>query len=379
MATRHGASPGWAAMRERVPASPRERGVQPRESVTIRDVARAAEVSVSTVSHVLSGNRPTSSVARQRVLAAIEQLGYRPNEMARSLVLGRSFALGLVIPDISNPYYPALALGAEHRVRSAGYSLVLGNTQYDRQHETGYLELLRTRHLGGLIYCPGGDLSPVLAELRRAVTDGLALVLVHSPTPGIPTVCADNQQGGRLAAEHLLRLGHTRLGVVSALPLDEALADREGGFMRALAERGLPTDRSSVPVEYGDHQIGGGREAMAALLSAEPRVTAVFVLNDMMALGALEAARAAGRRVPDDLSVVGFDGIPFSALANPPLTTVAQPIRQLGERAAELLLRLAPAGPPGNADETPSVVLPNTLVPRASSGPASAGTIPGQR
>lgn len=366
-------------MTQCLPASSRGRRARPRASVTIRDVARAAEVSVSTVSHVLSGNRPTSRLARQRVQAAIEQLGYRPNEMARSLVLRRSFALGLVIPDISNPYYPALALGAEHRMREEGYSLVLGNTEYDHRREAAYLELLRTRHLGGLIYCPGGDLSPIFADLRRVVADRLPLVLVHSPTPGIPTVCADNQQGGRLAAEHLLRLGHTRLGIVSGLPLDEALADREEGFTRALAERGLATDRSSVPVTYGDHQIGGGRAAMASLLSAEPRVTAVFVLNDMMALGALEAARAVGRRAPGDLSIVGFDGIPFSELANPPLTTVAQPIRQLGERAAELLLSLARDRPAGEVGDAPSVVLPNRLVARGSSGPAPAGTIPGQR
>src|SRR5262249_10311137 len=159
-----------------------------------------------------------------------------------------------------------------------------------------------------------------------------------------PTVCADNRQGGRLAAQHVLGLGHRAIGIVSALPLDEGMADREAGFLDVLREAGMGVDRTAVPSMYGNHQIEGGYQAMIDLLEHGPHLTAVFVLNDLMALGVLEAARASGRRVPADISVIGFDDIPFAALTNPPLTTVGQPIRQLGEQAADLLLRVIEEG-----------------------------------
>src|SRR6202171_4402689 len=279
--------------------------------VTIRDVARAANVSISTVSHVLSGNRPTSGLTRQRVEAVIERLGYRPNRVAQSLVWRRTFALGLIIPDIRNPYFPAFALGAEDRVRRGGYTLVLGNSEYDPTREVAYLELVRSNQLGGAIFCLGDEMSPILPELQRAVKEGLAVVLVHSPMPSVPTVCADNRQGGRLAARHLLDLGHRAIGLVSALPLDEGMADREGGFLEFLRQAGMAVDRAAVPTMYGDHQIEGGRRAAAELRAHAPGLTAIFVLNDLMALGALEAAPTAGRHVPSDLSVVGVDHIPF--------------------------------------------------------------------
>jgi LacI family transcriptional regulator len=337
--------------------------------VTIRDVARAANVSISTVSHVLSGKRPTSGQTRRRVQAVIQELGYRPNRVAQSLVWRRPFALGLIIPDITNPYFPTFARGAEDRVRERGYTLVLGNSDYDPEREASYLDLVRSNQLAGAIYCLGDEMSPILAELNRAVDDGLAVVMVHSPMTRVPTVCADNRQGGRLAAEHLLALGHHEIGMVSALPLDEGMADREAGFLEALREAGLTVDRAGVPVTYGNHQIEGGRQAIVELLTHAPGVTAVFVLNDLMALGALEGARGMGRRIPDDISIVGFDDIPFAALANPPLTTVGQPIRQLGEQAADLLLSVVDRGG-GAESEPPRVLLPNRLITRASSGPA---------
>jgi LacI family transcriptional regulator len=341
-------------------------------SVTIRDVARAANVSISTVSHVLSGKRPTSGQTRSRVEEVIERLGYRPNRVAQSLVWRRPFALGLIIPDITNPYFPTFALGAEGRVRQRGYTLVLGNSEYDANREEAYLELVRSQQLAGAIFCLGDEMSPILPQLQRAVEEGLAVVLVHSPMASVPTVCADNRQGGRLAGEHLLSLGHQHIGMVSALPLDEGMADRETGFLDLLRERGMKVDRTSVPVMYGDHQIDGGRQAMAELLGHAPDITAVFVLNDLMALGALEAARALGRRVPEDLSVMGFDNIPFAALANPPLTTVGQPIRELGEQAADLLLDVIEQGAwTVDSNAQPNVLLPNEVIVRGSTAPAS--------
>jgi LacI family transcriptional regulator len=354
---------------QRVPRSDREAR---QSGVTIRDVARAANVSISTVSHVLSGKRPTSGQTRQRVEDVIERLGYRPNRVAQSLVWRRPFALGLIIPDITNPYFPAFALGAEDRVRQRGYTLVLGNSEYDPQREISYLELVRSQQLAGAIYCLGDEMSPILPELKRAVEEGFAVVLVHSPMASVPTVCADNRQGGRLAAQHLLDLGHRQIGIISALPLDEGMADREAGFLDVLREVGMAVDRTAVPTMYGNHQIEGGGQAMLDLLAHAPDLTGIFVLNDLMALGALEAARSVGRRVPADLSIVGFDNIPFAAMANPPLTTVGQPIRQLGEQAADLLLRVIEGGEPPAIDATPqpNVLLPNELVVRQSTAAA---------
>lgn len=342
-------------------------------AVTIRDVARAANVSISTVSHVLSGKRPTSGPTRQRVEEVIERLGYRPNRVAQSLVWRRPFALGLIVPDITNPYFPPFALGAEDRVRESGYTLVLGNSEYDSQREVSYLELVRSQQLAGAIYCLGDEMSPIVPEIQRAVEEGLAVVLVHSPMATVPTVCADNRQGGRLAAEHILGLGHREIGIISALPLDEGFADREGGFFDVLREAGMAVDRSAVPTMYGDHQIMGGRQATLDLLQHSPQLTAIFVLNDLMALGALEAVRASSRRVPEDVSVIGFDDIPFAALANPPLTTVGQPIRQLGEQAADLLLHVIEDGQaPFDVSEQPNVQLPNELIVRGSTAPPRA-------
>jgi LacI family transcriptional regulator len=349
----------------------REEGRQ--GGVTIRDVARAANVSISTVSHVLSGKRPTSGATRERVAAVIEELGYRPNRVAQSLVWRRPFALGLIIPDIRNPYFPSFARGAEDRVRAHGYTLVLGNSEFDPSREVDYLELVRAQQLAGAIFCLGDETSPILPQIREAVEDGVAVVLVHSPMASVPTVCADNRQGGRLAAQHLLDLGHRAIGLVSALPLDEGMADREGGFLDALREVGMGVDRGSIPAKYGDHQIEGGRQATDDLLRQTPDLTAIFVLNDLMALGALEAARAAGLQVPGDLSIVGFDDIPFAALANPPLTTVGQSIRQLGEQAAELLLQVIEQGAPlVEAEPHPNVLSPNQLIVRGSTAPPRA-------
>jgi LacI family transcriptional regulator len=342
-------------------------------AVTIRDVARAANVSISTVSHVLSGKRPTSGATRRRVEDVIAQLGYRPNRVAQSLVWRRTFALGLIIPDIRNPYFPAFALGAEDRVRQRGYTLVLGNSEYDPERESSYLDLVRSQQLAGAIFCLGDEMSPILAHIQRAVEEGLAVVLVHSPMPSVPTVCADNRQGGRLAAQHVLELGHRAIGIVSALPLDEGMADREAGFLDVLREAGMGVDRTAVPSMYGNHQIEGGYQAMIELLEHAPTLTAVFVLNDLMALGALEAARSSGRGVPSDISVIGFDNIPFAALANPPLTTVGQPIRQLGEQAADLLLHvIEDGGLPVDVSRQPNVLLPNELVVRGSTAAPAA-------
>jgi LacI family transcriptional regulator len=248
---------------------------------------------------------------------------------------------------------------------------VLGNSEYDSRREASYLELVRSQQLAGAIFCLGDEMSPIVADLQHAVEEGLAVVLVHSPMPSVPTVCADNRQGGGLAAQHLLDLGHREIGIISALPLDEGMADREAGFLDVLRRAGMNVDRTAVPTMYGDHQIDGGRDATIELLDHAANLTAIFVLNDLMALGALEAARSSGRQVPSDLSIVGFDNIPFAALANPPLTTVGQPIRQLGEQAADLLLRVIEEGlgPTVETPAQPNVLLPNELIVRGSSAP----------
>src|SRR5437773_4390616 len=247
-------------------------------AVTIRDVARAANVSISTVSHVLSGKRPTSRATRRRVEDVIQRMGYRPNRVAQSLVWRRPFALGLIIPDITNPYFPAFALGAEDRVRERGYTLVLGNSEYDSAREESYLELVRSQQLAGAIFCLGDEMSPILPQIKRAVEEGLAVVLVHSPMPSVPTVCADNREGGRLAAQYILDLGHRAIGIIGALPLDEGMADREAGFLDVLRETGRAADLLLSVIEDG-------------VAPAEARQPNVLLPNELIVRGSTAPPR----------------------------------------------------------------------------------------
>ena len=330
--------------------------------VTIKNVAELAGVSQPTASLVLSGH-PTARIAaatRARVLEAARELGYRPNRVAQALARGRSYAIGVLVPDLHNPFFAEVISGVERVAAEAGYAVLL--CEQSVVSAARHLEALKARQIDGLVIDAIGA-----SELAEDALAGLNVVLVDEP-PGVrPGVASDALRAGQLAAEHLLALGHDRLAFIG--PADAAWATRmrERGFAAALR----PAGRAIVSARWRrvPPTCAGGQAAMLALLPlpAEQRPTAVFCANDLLALGAHKACAAAGVRVPLDCSLVGCDDIEMSRLVTPELSTVQVPARALGARAARLLLAELEA--PGQAAR-PRQPLAVELVVRGSSGPA---------
>jgi LacI family repressor for deo operon, udp, cdd, tsx, nupC, and nupG len=329
---------------------------------TIRDVARRAGVSVATVSRVVNHSaHRVSAPTRRRVLEAVQALGYQANVIAQGLKKRASRTVALIVPDISNPFFPAIARGIEDVASQHGYAVLLCNTYEDLARERAYLDLLRKRWVDGVIFATAGTNTAHLRALRR---EGRPVVLVARDVDGvrIDAVLVDNFSGSYQATAHLLRLGHRRIAHIAGPASLHVARERRRGYERALADAGLPP--SSIVVGEGDFTADGGRRAVAAWLQRQVEFTAVVAANDLMAIGALEALRAAGRRVPDDVAVVGFDDITFASLVQPALTTVAQPKYRMGQLAMQRLLELmAGASPAGRR-----MVLEPQLIVRESCG-----------
>ena len=305
--------------------------------VTVRDVAARAGVSQPTVSLVLGGH-PRARVAadtRERVLQAAAELGYRPNVIARGLARRRSYAIGLIVPDLRNPFYAEIVSGAERVAAQEGYAVLLCDASEVAPHR--HLDALRERQVDGVILEAVGA-----AALGEGAFEGLNVVLVDEPAAQVPFVASDAAAAGRLAAEHLLALGHRQLAYMGPAADVHAFRMRERGFVQALRAAGLALE--SDRLRRGPATASGGAQAMRALLFAgaagtADRPTAVFCVNDLMAVGALKACAAAGCVVPRDMSVVGCDDIELATLVTPELTTIAVPARELGARAARALIR----------------------------------------
>lgn len=302
---------------------------------TIKDVAREAEVSVTTVSHVLNGTRFVSEDTRQRVQAAIETLRFVPSALARSLKNNRTHTIGTMIPNCSNPYFGEIVRGIEDACFRAGYTVILCNSDDDPHKQSQYLRVLEEKQVEGVVVVSSGGDAELGATLKEVDT---SLVLVDREVEGVAAdlVEVDHDRGGYLATRHLLELGHRRIACISGPRALSSSAQRVQGCRRALAEAGL--DLPDRWQRECDFTSAGGHAAMRELLAVHPRPTAVFAANDLSAIGAMAAAAEAGLHVPRDLSVVGFDDIPLAEFASPGLTTVSQPKHRLGELAAQLLL-----------------------------------------
>ena len=343
-------------------------------TATIGDVARRAGVSTATVSRVLAGVGRARPETRTRVRDAARDLGYRPSGVARSLKLRTTQTLGLIITDIENPFFPQLVRAVEDVAREHGFALLLCNATDDPDREASYLDLLVDRRVDGVVIAVSGLGARQGAWLADAP---LPVVLVNSVAPGLPhpAIASDNLDGGRQAAAHLLDLGHRRLGVLTAGPRIADASDRVDGVRQAFTERGL--DPGTLTMEVGEPGVGGGEAALCRLLERAPETTGILAYNDLMAIGALRAIRAAGRTVPAEMSVVGFDDVAIAAYTDPPLTTIAQAIGELGRMAVEDLVgRIADAGAGSGAivtgrrgPPTAPTILPVRLVARGSSGP----------
>jgi LacI family transcriptional regulator len=332
---------------------------------TMRDVARAAGTSVATVSHVLNETRFVSPELRLRVEEALSSLGYRPDDTARSLRLGRTQTIGLLVPDNSNPFFAGLARLIEDEAFKAGYTTILANSDEQRDRELKYLETLLSKRVDGLIIAATQHDDGALSQVLERYGGPVVFIDREVDVDGRDTVVFDNEGGGRLVAQHLLQLGHRRLGCIGGPPDVPATAARVKGFLDTLAETGVKLDRDAV-VE-GDFHFEGGEEAMRRLLERAPEVTAVFAVNDLMAVGALGELNRAGLRVPSQVALVGYDDALPALIASPRLTTVRQPVQAMVSLTIQLLLqRISSEG------DHPAVrrVLPVELVVRGSSGPA---------
>jgi LacI family transcriptional regulator len=339
---------------------------------TISDVAKRAGVSAMTVSRVLNGTGHTSAATRARVEAAIDELGYVPNALARQLRSKRSKTIALVVSDISNPFFTTIARGVEDFFNGHGFSVMYCNTDEDEAEEEQYLLMLIERQVDGVLLVPArstADSFRLLDSHRVPVVVIDRRVTSHT----IDSVRCDSEAGAHALVAHLVELGHRRIAVLTGSVSISTAIDRVDGARRALREAGL--DLPDDLVHYGSYNYGksnladGHRMAQDMLAAPGPRPTAVFCANNFIAFGAIRALRQAGIRVPDDMSVVAFDDLPEEWVSEPFLTVARQPAYDIGYRSASLLLdHITGQQPPTGA----SVILPFELVIRSSSAPPHA-------
>jgi len=324
----------------------------------IKEVAERAGVSTATVSRVINQSSSVKPHLRERVLAAIAELHYSPSSLARHLRSQSTRTIGLIISDIQNPFFTSLVRGVEDVAYQNGYSILLCNADEDPTKEQLYVEVLRAERVAGaIVACTGETCCLALRESY------LTWVAVDRRVPGlaVDTVVVDNVAGAQQAVAHLLDLGHRRIGLISGPVTVTTGRERRDGYLAAFAARCLP-----VPTDLllmGDFKEASGRRLASELLERADPPTALFVANNLMTMGALQALQEHAVRIPQDISVIGFDDVPWAPLLQPHLTTVRQPTYQIGKQAAELLFRRLREGPP---KPTETIVLQPELIIRGS-------------
>lgn len=334
-----------------------------RSRPTIIDVAARVGVSRQTVSRVINNKGEVSDATRDRVLAAIEELGYRPNAAARSMVMGRTYTLGCISPSLTDYTFANIIDSAQAEARRLGYFVLTGSAPTVEDVEPLLEEMLR-RQVDGLMV-----LNPRADERYRyflpLIERGLAVLYLNSTPQEEPvsSIHCDDRLGGYEATRYLIELGHTAIATILGPSNEEANVDRLTGYRQALAEAGLTCEPDCVV--RGDWSAMSGYEATRRLLATPQPFTAIFAQNDQMAIGAIRALREAGRRLPEDVSIIGFDDIPLAAFLNPPLTTLRQPMRETGERAVRLAVETIQ-----DPDREPEqILIPARLLERATCAP----------
>lgn len=335
--------------------------------VTHKDVAERAGVSVATVSYVLNnGPRPVAPDTRARVEEAIAELGYYPNELARSLRLQQSSTIGLILPNVMNPVFGEIAHELENVCTQEGFLVLLCNS--DRQHdrEERFIQMLRAKQVDGVVITPHREPLALIEPLRQA---RIPVIVLEHDLPDVHCITIDELQGGRIATKHLIDLGHRRIALLRRTPTSALSTQRIKGYQQALAAANISYDPTLV-IECDAGQAAGA-QAMHQLLARPEPPTAVFTHNDVLAMGALHAIHSAGLAVPHDISVVGYDDITSAAYFAPPLTTVRSPKAEMGVLAGRTILKLVRR----TAEEPPQTrILPVELIVRASTAapPSSA-------
>jgi LacI family transcriptional regulator len=332
-------------------------------NTTIRDVARLSGVSPMTVSRVINDSERVSPETRRRVEQAISELGYVPSRLARGLSRQRTGTLAVIVPDVANPFFTAVVRAAEEVARRADYHVILCDTRADLSVEQDVIEELIAHRVEGMVIAPVSDRSAT--HLQRLAEFGVPFVLIDRTVPGVDcdVVLGDSSGGARQLVEHLVSLGHRRIGFIVESDDVSTARDRRTGYEAALNAAGIAFDPALVAKAAPDPS--GGSAGMGRLLELEERPTAVFTVNNLVALGAIEAVRAAGLEVPDDVALVCFDDIEYASRLYPFLTAMEQPAQTFGTLGTQLLLeRIEGRGP----DRRHEVVLPGEFIIRKSCG-----------
>ena len=301
----------------------------------MRDVAEQAGVSVTTVSHVINNSRPVNPETRNRVEQAMQDLGYQPNVLARSLRRGKTNTIGVILPDNANPYFADVVRGIEDKSFAQGYSVILCNSDNDLAKEGLYTNVLVEKQVDGIIFVAAGLSAENIHNLQKR---GVPSVLVDRQVPGVQldSVFADNQAGGFLATKHLIDLGHTSIACISGPQGVRSSSERIAGYRQALEAAGIQYNPDLVL--EGDFQYQSGYDAAKFLAEQVSKLTAIFACNDLMAIGTYRFAHENQLRIPLDISIIGFDATVLQSAPPPPLTTVRQSKQKMGSRAAELLM-----------------------------------------
>jgi LacI family transcriptional regulator len=337
-------------------------------SSTLSDVARRAGVSLATASRTLNGSRPVAEALRDQVLAAARELDYTPNPHARALAQASDASVGVIVHDVSDPYFSEIVRGMLQSSAESERLVLICNTYRDPERELAYVAHFRAQRVKALVLAGSGledrDFGARMAAQIMAfeATGGRAALIGRHYAPG-DSVIPDNVSGAREMGRTLAGLGHRRIGVISGPANSTATHDRLAGLRLGLEDSGLQLDPDAVVA--GDFTRDNGERGVNELLSRIPNLTAIFALNDVMAIGALSALRRLGKRVPDDISLAGFDDIPIARDVTPGLTTVRVPMLQMGARALALALEPRDGG-------LRTEHLPTELVLRDSTGPARA-------
>jgi LacI family transcriptional regulator len=335
--------------------------------MTIKDIAKKAGVSIATVSYVINKSRTVSPELTKRVLAAIEEIGYYPDINARSLKSKRTSTIGLIVPDNSNPFFAEIAKGVEDAGFDAGFSVLLCNSNAMLEREQAYIDLLLSKRVDGVIFAPT---SLSINPIQRLVDLGIPVAVFYREAGelDVDSIRIDNLEGGYRATRHLIELGHKQVACIRPLSTETPSGQRVEGFKRAMDEAGL--SYSSILMPQGNNRIKGGEAAARELLNSGKKFSAIFSTNDAMAIGAMRALRDAGLRIPEDVSVIGFDDIILARYSEPPLTTISQPKQEAGALAVQRIVERIELK---HTDGAREFILETELIERCSTTPCRSG------
>lgn len=306
---------------------------------TIKDVAKQANVSITTVSRVINNkSEGVSDETREKILRVMKDLNYQPNRIARGLVTKRTNTLGLILPDIANPFFPEIARGVEDTANIYGYNVILCNTDDRTDKEELYINILKEKCVDGIVFT--SSVNPVSEHIKQLIDYKMPFVLLdrYMDMDHLPGVYSDGFEGMYQMTRYLLEMGHRHIAYIGGPGRSATAQHRQEGFEQAMRDFGLTPDEKLL--EEGNYKISGGKEAMASLLDKDKGFTAVVCANDLMAVGAMEILKERGFRIPEDISITGFDDIQIAGFMEPKLTTVSQPCYEMGAVATRMLIKL---------------------------------------